>query len=137
MPADVLEKAQFRLDLTHDAGNMRPKMAGIPLAELASGDAERLARVAAMEDIHHAAPRCAVEAGNVVPDRCAIQGLVRHPRHERGRGVAVPLDVTHSPVSSNGEVQSEVKPTSSGAERQAAELASSVFRACVIALGGR
>ncbi len=44
-----------------------------------------------------------------------------HPRHEDGRGVGVPLDVTHSAISGACEVQPEVEATGAGAEREAEE----------------
>ena len=69
-----------------------------------------------MNDIHDAAPWFAVEAGNVVPDRRLIQGFVFHPRHESGRGVCVPFDITNSSISGHGNVKSEVEASSSGAE---------------------
>lgn len=69
-----------------------------------------------MEDIHEAAPWSAAEGGNVVPDRRAIQGRVFHPRHERGCRIGFPLDVTHSSVFWDGDMESEVKTSGSGAE---------------------
>lgn len=139
MPADVLEEAEARLDLAHDPCDVGPEMPWVFVAELASGDAERLARIAAMDDIHQAAPRSAVEAGNVVPDRCAIQGRVFHPRHERGRRVGFPLDVTHSSISGVGDVQAEVETSGSGAEGQSEQASPepAVHRPCAIASGGR
>lgn len=135
MTADVLEEAQARFDLAHDAGDVRPQMARVFIAELASGDGKRLARIAAMDDIHEAAPRFAVEGGNVVPDRRAIQGRVFHPCHERGRRVGFPLDVTHSSISWGGDMESEVKTSGSGAEGQPEQASPAVVR--VIASGGR
>jgi hypothetical protein len=98
MPANVFEEADTRFNLSDDTGDMWPEMAWVFITELASGNAEWLARITAMDDIHQATPRSAVEVGNVVPDRSAIQGRVFHPRHERGRSVGVPLDVTHSSI---------------------------------------
>lgn len=135
MPADVLEEAESRFDLAHDAGDVGPEVSGVFLSELASGDGERLARIAAMDDIHRAAPRSAVEGGKVVPDRRAIQGRVFHPRHERGRRVGFPLNVTHSSVSGVGEVQSEVESSGARAEREAEQASPPVV--CVKASGGR
>lgn len=88
-----------------------------------------------MDDIHEAAPRSAVEGGNVVPDRRAIQGRVFHPCHERGRCVGFPLDVTHSSISWGGDMESEVKTSGSGAEGQPEQASPAVV--CVIASGGR
>lgn len=139
MPADVFEETESRLDLAHDPCDVRPEVARVFVAELASGDAERLARIAAMDDIHQAAPRSAVEGANVVPDRRAIQGRVFHPRHERGRSKGFPLDVTHSSISGVGDVHAEVETSGSGAEGQSEQASPepAVHRPCAIASGGR
>ena len=139
MPADVLEETNAGFDLAHDTGDVGPEVSWVFVSELASGDAERLARIAAMDDIHQAAPRSTVEAGNVVPDRRAIQGRVLHPRHERGRRVGFPLDVTHSSISGVGDVEAEVETSGSGAEGQSEQASPepAVHRPCAIASGGR
>jgi hypothetical protein len=121
MMGDVLEVHEGRLGLSDDPGDMRPEVARVLDAPSLASDGERLARIARSDDVHRAAPRAAVEGGNVVPDRRAIQGRVFHPRHEDGRGVGVPLDVTHSAISGECEVQSEVEPAGAGAEREAEE----------------
>lgn len=109
MMGDILEEDEGRLDLTDDAGDMRPEVARVVRAPALARDGERLARIARCDDIHRAAPRVAIEGGNVVPDRCLIQGRVFHPRHENGRGEGVPLDVTHSTISGDGDGESEVE----------------------------
>jgi hypothetical protein len=119
MMGDVLEEHEGRLDRAGDAGDMRPEVARVVRAPALARDGERLARIARSDDVHRAAPRAAVEGGNVVPDRRPIQGRVFHPRHEDGRGVGVPLDVTHSAISGACKVQPEVEPAGAGAEREA------------------
>jgi hypothetical protein len=57
MSADIFEEAKRRLDLAHDASDMRPEMPRVFVAELFSGDAKGLAGIAAMDDIHDATPR--------------------------------------------------------------------------------
>ena len=74
----------IRDSLVDDAGDMGPEVARIIGAPALACDRERLARIARSDDVHRAAPRAAVEVGNVVPDRRAIQGRVFHPRHESG-----------------------------------------------------
>jgi hypothetical protein len=96
-------------------------MAGILRALPLPRDREWLARIAASEDIHSATPRAAIETSNVVPDRCRIQGRVFHPRHEGGRSITFPLDVTDSAIFGACQVQAKVDPAGSGAERQAVE----------------
>jgi hypothetical protein len=121
MMGDVLKEHEGRHDLADDPGDMRPEVARVIRASALARDGKRLARIARSDDVHRAAPRAAVEGGNVVPDRRAIQGRVFHPRHEDGRGVGVPLDMTHSAISGECEVQPEVEPAGAGAEREAEE----------------
>lgn len=119
MMGDVLEEDEGRLALANDAGDMRPEVARVVRALALARNGERLARIARSDDVHRAAPWAAVEGGNVVPDRCRIQGRVFHPRHEDGRGVGVPLDMTHSAISGEREVQPEVESAGARAEREA------------------
>ncbi|TCP58569.1 hypothetical protein EV663_12116 [Rhodovulum bhavnagarense] len=119
MMGDILEEDEGRLDLSNDPSNMRPEVARVVRAPALARDGERLARIARSDDVHRAAPSAAVEGSNIVPDNSLIQGRVFHPRHESGRGVGIPLDVTHSAISGAGDVQPEVEPTCAGAEREA------------------
>ena len=121
MMGDILEEDEGRFDFADDPGDMRPEVAWVVRTPALSRDGERLARIARSDDVHRAAPRAAVERGNVVPDRCAIQGRVFHPRHEDGRGVGVPLDMTHSAISGACKVQPEFETAGAGAEREAEE----------------
>ena len=139
MIGDIFEEDESGIAFPDDAGNVRPEMARIGLAEAAAGDRKRLARVARSEDIHEAAPWSAVEGCKVVPDRCRIQGFVFHPRHESGCCEGFPLDVTHSSISGVGDVQAEVDTSGSGAEGQSEQASPepAVHRPCAIASGGR
>jgi len=121
MMGDIFEEDEGRFDFADDAGDMRPEVARIFRTPALARDRERLARIARSDDVHRAAPWAAVETGNVVPDRRAIQGRVLHPRHEDGRGEGVPLDVTHSTISGDGDGKPEVEPACAGAEGEAAE----------------
>ncbi len=87
-----------------------------------------------MDDIHASTPRFAVEGGNIVPDRRAIQGLVFHPCHESGRRIGVPLDVTDSSIVGDGDVEAEIEATCARAEGEAAQ---DFFAAGLSASGGR
>ena len=122
MMGDILEEDEGRLAFTDDPGDVRPEVAWILGAKPFACDRERLARIARIDDIHRAAPRAAVEAGNVVPDRRAIQGRVFHPRHESGCGEGFPFDMAHSSISGHGDGKPEVEPTSAGAEREAEQV---------------
>ena len=121
MMGDILEEHEGRLDLTDDAGDMRPEMAWILAAEPSACDRKWLARIARSNDIHRAAPRAAVEGSNVVPDNSLIQGRVFHPRHESGCGEGFPFDMAHSTISGDGDGEPEVETTSAGAEGEAEE----------------
>lgn len=83
-------------------------------------DAPRLAGEPRNDSIHASAPAWAWEGCEIVPDRSATQGLVFHPRHEDGRRVGIPLDVTNgSPAHSEspeGLMDSEVKSADAGAK---------------------
>ena len=132
MMGDILEEDEGRLDLVDDPRDMRPEVARVVRAPSLACNRERLARIARSDDVHCAAPRAAVEAGNVVPDRRAIQGRVFHPRHESGCGVGFPFDMAHSSISGHGDGEPEVEPACAGAEREAEQVSGSAS-----ASGGR
>ena len=121
MMGDVLEEDEGWLDLADDAGDMRPEVARVVGAPALARDRERLARIACSDDIHRTTPRAAIEGGNVVPDRRAIQGRVFHPRHESGCGEGFPFDMAHSTISGKGDGEPEVEPACAGTEREAEE----------------
>lgn len=123
MPLHVLAEDPLRLRLGDDAGDLGPEVSGIGGAAAAPGDAERLAGIAGRDEMNAAAPRAAVEAAQVVPDRRLVQGLVRHPRHESRRCMGFPLDESHSAISGLGDGEAEIEPAIAGAERDAAEVA--------------
>lgn len=132
MMGDIFEEGKGRLDLANDARDMRPEVPWIVRSPAFARDGERLARIARSDDVHRAAPWAAVEAGNVVPDRCWIQGRLFHPCHENGRGVGFPFDMAHSSISGQGDGEPEVEPACAGAEREAEQVSGSG-----IASGGR
>ena len=121
MMGDILKEHEGRLDLGDDAGDMRPEVARVVGTPALARDGERLARIARSDDVHSAAPRAAVEAGNIVPDRRAIQGRVFHPRHESGCGIGFPFDMAHSTISRDGDGEPEVESARAGAEGKAEE----------------
>ena len=121
MMGDILEEDEGRFDLADDAGDMGPEVTRVVRAPALARDRERLARIARSDDVHRAAPRAAVEGGNVVPDRRAIQGRVFHPRHESGCGEGFPFDMAHSTIPGDGDGEPEVETASTGTEREAEE----------------
>ena len=116
MMGDVFKEDEGRRDLADDAGDMGPEVTRVVCAFAFARDGERLARIARSDDVHRAAPRSAVEAGNVVPDRRWIQGRLFHPCHENGRGVGFPFDMAHSSISGHGDGEPEVEPGCARAE---------------------
>jgi len=121
MMGDVLEEDEGRLDLADDPGDMRPEVARVVRAPALARDRERLARIARSDDVHRAAPRAAVEGGDIVPDNSLIQGRIFHPRHESGCGVGFPFDMAHSTISGECDGEPEIEPARAGAEREAEE----------------
>jgi hypothetical protein len=121
MMGDILEEDEGRSDLADDASDMGPEVARVVRALALARDGERLARIARSDDVHRAAPRAAVEGGNVVPDNSLIHGRVFHPRHESGCGVGFPFDMAHSTISGEGDGEPEVEPARAGAEGEAEE----------------
>jgi hypothetical protein len=121
MMGDILEEDEGRFDLADDAGDMRPEVAWVVGTPAFAGDGERLARIARSDDVHRAAPRAAVEGGNIVPDNSLIQGRVFHPRHESGCGEGFPFDMAHSTISGDGDGKPEVEAACAGTEREAEE----------------
>ena len=134
MMGDILEEDEGWLDLPDDPGDMRPEMARVVGTAALARDAERLARIARSDDVHRAEPRAAIEGGNVVPDRRAIQGRVFHPRHESGCGEGFPFDMAHSTISGDGDGKPEVESARAGTEGEAEEACVSGSRS---ASGGR
>lgn len=104
---NILEEEHRGLAFDEDSEDVRPEMALVGCAESLSGGTERLTGEARSDEIHRATPSSAVEGANVVPDRCATQGRVFHPRHDNGRGVGFPLDVTHSSILGVDEFEAE------------------------------
>lgn len=121
MMGDIFEEDEGRLDLTDDAGDMRPKVARVVGTAALSCDRERLARIARSDDVHRAAPRAAVEGSNVVPDNSLIQGRIFHPRHESGCGEGFPFDMAHSTISGDCDGKPEIEPARARAEGQTEE----------------
>ena len=121
MMGDILEEDEGRRDLADDAVDVRPEVARIVRAPALARDGKRLARIARSDDVHRAAPRAAIEGGNIVPDNSLIQGRVFHPRHESGCGVGFPFDMAHSTISGDGDGESKVETARAGAQGEAEE----------------
>ena len=123
MAFDVFEKDPSRADFPHDPRDLGPQVAGVGFTAAMSGLAEGLAGITGRDDMNAAAPRSAVEGSQIVPYRRRSQGLVAHPRHESGRCMSFPLDVTHSAISGLGDMEAEGEAAVAGAEGEAAQVA--------------
>lgn len=121
MSLDVLEEAPFGPDLADDAPDVRPQVPGIVRPTPTTGEGEGLAWIAARDEMNLSTPRAAVEGGNIVPDRRAIQRLVFHPRHESGRCENLPLDVTDSAISGFCDMEAEFQASHASAEGDSGE----------------
>lgn len=125
MMGDIFEEDEGRFGFADDPGDMRPEVPRVFRTPALARDGEWLARISRSDDVHRAAPRAAVKAGNVVPDRRAIQGRLFHPCHENGRGVGFPFDMAHSSISGHGDGEPQVEPACTGAEREPEQVSGS------------
>lgn len=108
VPWDVFEKHQGRAHVCHDVGNVWPQVARVVGSLSFAGNAERLTRVAASDDIHDATPRFAVEGLKVRPDRRCIQGTVRHTRNQKAGGIGFDLHIADRASLRAGKSDTEV-----------------------------
>jgi len=133
MMRDVFEKDEGRHAFVHDAGDVRPQMPRVVCSAPATGKRERLARIPRMDDVHAATPASAVEGRDIVPHRRPTQGRVFHPRHDDGRSIGFPLDVTNSAIGGQGDVETEIEAHRAGAQGEPEQRS---FIAAEIASGG-
>ena len=113
MTGDVLKEAVRRLALGHDAGHMRPQVAGVVGSGSLAGEAERLARIPAMNNVNKSLPFAGVECSEIVPERPPIKDAICHPGAEDVLAERLLLDVTDRPVAGGCEVESEVNASGS------------------------
>ena len=120
--SDVLKEDEAGSGSGHKPSDIWPEPAVVSATLAATGVGGGLTREAGSEDIHSSAPRCASEAREIVPHRSAIQGRFSHPRHEQGRGEAVPLDIAHSAVVlSQGQLEAQFDSPDAGADGEPSE----------------
>jgi hypothetical protein len=114
-PWDVLQHDPLRSYLAKDACDVMPEAGSVSVLDAGpfTGCADVLAGEARSDEIHCAAPRHAVEGREIIPNKGFAQGLVFQPRHEDGRCVGVPLNVTHS-AGSDGKLESKIQSADSG-----------------------
>jgi hypothetical protein len=115
---DVLQEDEGRSHVSDDPGDVGPEPSLVIDTSTLPRLGEWLAGEAGSDEIHSSTPRSSVERDEVRPDRRPIQVRVVHPRHESGRCVGVPLNVSHGSGVDAGESQSELEPSVAGAEMQ-------------------
>lgn len=124
MALDVFREDDRGPGLGDDALDIGPQVPGIVSPAPFSRLAEWLAGITGREDMNAAAPRSAVKGFEIVPYRRRIQGRVRHPRHESGRRMSFPLDVTNSAISGLGDADAEIEPGISRTQGKAEQFVS-------------
>ena len=121
MPFDVLGENSAGPDFADDPFDLGPQVARVEFAAPLSGEAEGLAGITGREDMNAIAPLSAVERSEIVPYKRRLQGRVFHPRHESGRCMSFPLDVTHSSIARLCDAEAKVKAGIAGTQREPAE----------------
>ena len=122
MSFDILGEQPVGLDFPCDAGDIGPKVSRIGVSLSLAAHAERLTGITGSDDMNAATPRTAIKGFEIVPNRCRSQGRFFHPRHESGRSMGFPLDVSHSAVVGLCDVQAKIKAGVTGTEGQAAKV---------------
>lgn len=113
---DVLQEDESRSHVSDDPGNVRPEPSLVIDTPTLSRRRERLTGEAGSDEVHSSTPRSSIEGGEVRPDRRLIQVRLIHPRHESGRRVGVPLNVSHGSGGDSCESQGELESSVAGAE---------------------
>lgn len=113
---DILQKDPLGFHLTNDTRDIRPDPPRIGDSGTGTGGGPGLTWESRCDDIHRSTPSSAVEGSNLIPNRCLVQSLVRHPRHDNGRRVAVAFDITHNSGAGDRETDPEVETSDPGAD---------------------
>lgn len=91
----IFHEDEARSHFAHDSPHFAPEPASLAFKSGARArDADVLAREAASDDIHHAAPRPTVKSSHVVPNREGWQASVILPGHEDSAGIVVDFNGT-------------------------------------------
>lgn len=119
--ADVLDEDEPRPRLDDEPPGRAPEIAFIFLGESLSGDAMRLARDAANEAIHKAAPRSAAEGSHIAPDRRWSQETLFNRCDQVRAGEGFPLHHKDWASRRDCELNGEIEPSAAGAEADEVE----------------
>lgn len=113
---DVLQEDVRRCHVSDDSCDLRPEPTVVVNSTSPASRRPGLTREPRTDEIHDTAPLMASEGREIVPDGRSIQGLVFHPRHESGRCVGVPLNVSHGSGMETKEVERKGEPAVTGAQ---------------------
>lgn len=119
MPRDILEKAPPGLNLSDDASDVGPEVAGVVLALSLSRLGKRLAWVSGEHGVDMPSPRAGVECLEVVPDRGGREVSGPLPSDEGLPGVVLDLDVSGGGKARLGKLKAHVKSAAACAEGEA------------------
>ena len=114
--ADVFDEDEPRARRCDDASGVRPEVASVELSALSAGKAVWLARDAANEAIHKAAPRSAVEGSGIAPHSGLSHETLFHRCHQVRDGEGFPLHHNDAASAGNCQLDSKVETAASGAE---------------------
>ena len=114
---DVFAEEESGAALAEDAQDFGPQVSLVIGSASRSGARERLARVAAHDEIHRATPGSSVEGSKVTPDRSIGQLAALHRRDQTRGRECFPLDVADCASRSNA-LESQVDPTDPGAQTE-------------------
>jgi hypothetical protein len=118
---DVLEETSGRLYLVNNAFDGRPEMPRVIDAKALPSGAERLARVAANDEIHDSTPRAAVEGSAIRPNRRRVQCTFFHARSQLLDRVCFVFNAADRASISERQMDAEIESSGSGAEGQQVE----------------
>lgn len=118
---DVFDDAAPCAGLDENAAERAPQVARVVSSEPFAGEAVRLARDAANDEIHLSTPPSAVEGSGVAPNRRRSHEARAHRRDQMGDGESLPLHHTDSATSRKREFESHVEPSASGADREGSQ----------------
>ena len=121
--ADVLEEEEPGAGLDEDAPRGAPQVALVGRAEPLSGEAVRLARYAANDAVHAAAPRAAVEGSGIAPHRRRSQEARLHRRDQMSDGEGFPLHHADAASTWACQLEAEIEASPSRAEGDEVEVA--------------
>lgn len=114
-PWDVLKEHEPGSYVANDARDVGPEPPRVILRAASSSVADGLTREPRRDEIHDSTPWRAIEGDEVVCNRCAIHGLVFHPRHDDGRGESFPFNETHRSIGvSEGESEAKLQASDPG-----------------------